>query len=78
MPTIKFVRSDCPDPHNGLGYMVWTNQYTGHFQCVGFISRKRLGDMKNYFTLEGYNVKVIEDPYAGLNKAFQSEFNYAN
>lgn len=75
---IKFIRSDCPDPYSGPGYRVWTNQYTSYFNCVGFISKKNIEDMKNYFTLEGYDVKVIEEPESGFNKVFQLDFNYDN
>lgn len=59
---IRFIRSRCPDPHNGLGYRVWTDKYTGEFQEVGFTSNKNLDEMKKYFIDEGYRVSVIDDP----------------
>jgi len=59
---IRFIKARCPDPQNGPGYMVWTNEYTGEFQCVGFTSNKNLIDMKKYFADEGYCISVIDDP----------------
>lgn len=59
---IKFVRSSCPDPWNGPGYMVWTDKYTGKFQCVGFTSNKNIKSIKEYFVSEGYYVSVVEEP----------------
>lgn len=59
---IKFIKSDCPDPWNGPGYMVWTDKYTGHFQCVGFTSNKNIKSIKEYFVSEGYCVSIVEEP----------------
>lgn len=77
-PTIKFVRSDCPDPYNGPGYNVWSDQYTTYFNYCGFVSNKNLEGIKSYFLSEGYYVKVIEDSNHSSNLSMRSELNYAN
>lgn len=75
---IKFIRSDLADAHNGPGYAVWTDRYTGSMRPVGFVSRKNLRDMEDYFTSEGYNVKVVEDADEALRMAYQMELSYAD
>ena len=75
---IKFIRSDLADAYNGPGYAVWTDQYTGTMKPVGFVSRKNARDMEDYFTSEGYNVKVIEDADEALRMAYQMELTYAD
>lgn len=60
---IRFIRSDCPSPDSGEGYMVWTNQYTERFKCLGFVSRRNISSMKEYFLGEGYDVRILKDKH---------------
>lgn len=57
---IKFIKSIAPNPDNIKGYEVWSNIYTVHMSCVGFISDKYIHDTARYFEEEGYNVEIID------------------
>ncbi len=75
---IKFIRSDLADAYNGPGYAVWTDRYTGSMRPVGFVTRKNLQDMEDYFTSEGYSVRVVEDSDEALNMAYHLENSHAD
>lgn len=55
---IRFIKSYSMNPDNIPGYEVWSDEYTPHMQCVGYISDKNLFDMVEYFQEEGYKVEI--------------------
>ena len=55
---IRFIKSYSMNPDNIPGYEVWSDEYTTHMECVGYISDTNLPDMVEYFQEEGYNVEV--------------------
>lgn len=57
---IRFIKSFSPNPDNIQGYEVWSNIYTSHMSCVGFVSDKNIHDTVQYFKEEGYEVEIID------------------
>jgi len=70
---ISFVRSGFPDGYSSMVYAVWSDQYHGIENPIGFISRNILKDMEEYFLENGYEVEVFHKPQDHLKEREQLE-----